>query len=54
MISPDQMKTFFKQEELSDRRLRIVEIQDSAAPILGKRKHSEDDEGKFIYKVQTK
>ena len=53
MFTPDHTKAYFKEEELSDRRLRIIEIEADTSPILGKRNYR-DDGGKTKYIFSTK
>ena len=36
MFTADDLKAYFKEEELSDRRLRIIEIRDDMSLFLGK------------------
>ena len=42
MFSADYMKSLFKEENLSDRRLRIVELEENISHSNRKRKLSEE------------
>ena len=51
MFSADCMKSFFKEENLSDRRLRIVEVEENISHSNRKRKLSEEGNLSFYFKV---
>lgn len=51
MFSADYMKSFFKEENLSDRRLRIVEVEENISHSNKERKLSEEGNLFFCFKT---